>query len=132
MKKFVFVSLFASFLTASAFAAAAPAKGSVDDKPMAGEIEKKGVLATEECISKGYFKDCRLDTTVNSPIALYVHSEGAMYKLDTAGVTLSEVDGGIGKNNVTVIGTLEKGNVIKMRAYKAPPPEAKSFFKGCL
>jgi hypothetical protein len=55
-----------------------------------------------------------------------------MYKLDTAGVTLSEVDGGIGKNNVTVIGTLEKGNVIKMRAYKAPPPEAKSFFKGCL
>ena len=55
MKKFVFASLFASFLTASAFAAAAPAKGSVDDKPMAGEIEKKGVLATEECIKKGYF-----------------------------------------------------------------------------
>jgi hypothetical protein len=78
------------------------------------------------------FSSVPITVTLFLPIALYVHSEGAMYKLDTAGVTLSEVDGGIGKNNVTVIGTLEKGNVIKMRAYKAPPPEAKSFFKGCL
>lgn len=131
MKKIVFGSLVLSVLSTSLLAAATAPKEAEDIQPMAGEVEKKGVLATEECIKKGQFKDCRLDTTANSPLALYVHSEGAMYKLETSDVALRELDGGIGKNNVTVIGTL-KGNVIKIRGYKAPPPEAKSFFKGCL
>jgi len=132
MKKALFSSLFISLAAASLFAASATPKEVEDVKPMAGEIEKKGVLATEECIKKGMFKDCKLDTTETSPLALYVHSEGAMYKIVPNGVALRDLDGGIGKNNVTVIGTLEKGNVIKIRGYKAPPPEAKSFFKGCL
>ncbi|MGE4398043.1 MAG: hypothetical protein AB7D29_00865 [Campylobacterales bacterium] len=131
MKKILLASLFAGLISSSVFAATTAAEAE-DIKPMAGEVEKKGVLATEECIKKGQFKDCKLDTTVNSPLALFVHSEGVTYKLDTANVALRDMDGGIGKNNVTIIGTLGKDNVIKMRGYKAPPPEAKSFFKGCL
>jgi hypothetical protein len=128
MKKIVLSVIFASAITSSLFASTA----TEDAKVGAGEVEKKGFLATEECIKKGQFKDCKLDTTVNSPFALYVHSEGIMYKLEPSSVSLHELDEGIGKNNVTVIGTLEKGNLIKMRAYKSPPPEGKSFFKGCL
>ncbi|MCI4399747.1 MAG: hypothetical protein JHC37_04195 [Campylobacteraceae bacterium] len=128
MKKVILSSIIA-LVTATCSFASAEAK---EVKAAAGEVEKKGVLATEWCIKKGYFKDCRLDSTVDSPLALFVHSEGVTYKLDTAGVALHELDEGIGRNNVTVIGTLEKDNVIKVRAYKAPPPEGKSFFKGCL
>ncbi len=129
LKKIILAASFAAIAATSSYASTASAE---DAKPKAGEIEKKGFLATEECIKKGMFKDCKLDTTVNSPIALYVHSEGMMYKLEPAEVSLHELDEGLNKNNVTVIGTLEKGNVIKIRSYKAPPPEGKSFFKGCL
>ncbi len=128
MKKLVLASTFAALAAVSSFASAEVKDATVQ----AGEVEKKGILATEECIKKGYFKDCRLDTTVNSPFALYVHSEGTMYKLDTAEISLHELDEGLGKNNVTIIGKLGSGNTIKIRAYKAPPPEGKSFFKGCL
>lgn len=129
MKKLVLASIVAALAATLSFASA---EGKTEAGVQAGEVEKKGVLATEECIKKGYFKDCRLDTTVNSPMALYVHSEGIMYRLDAAGVSLHELDEGLGKNNVTVIGTLERNNVIKVRSYKSPPPEGKSFFKGCL
>lgn len=128
MKKVLLSCIFASVVTGSLFASGA----SEEVKAGVGEVEKKGFLATEECIKKGEFKDCRLDTTLTSPLALYVHSEGTMYRLDPGSVHLRELDEGIGKNNVTIIGVLEKDNVIKMRGYKAPPPEAKSFFKGCL
>jgi len=125
----LFLSSMLAVLAATSTFAAAEAK---DAAPMAGEVEKKGVLVTEECVKKGYFKDCRLDTTATSPMALYVHSEGVMYKLEAVGVSMHELDEGFAKNNVTVIGKLEKDNVIKIRAYKSPPPEGKSFFKGCL
>lgn len=129
MKKIILAASFATLLALPSFASSA---GAEDIKPHAGEVEKKGFLATEACIKKGLFKDCRLETTVDSPFALYVHSEGVMYKLDTSDVALHELDEGLAKNNVTIIGKLEKDNVIKIRAYKAPPPEGKSFFKGCL
>ena len=128
MKKLVLATAFAAVLASTVFASTEAKEEGVK----AGEVEKKGVLATEACIKKGYFKDCRLDTTTNSPMALYVHSEGITYKLDSSSVALHELDEGIGKNNVTIIGKLESGNVIKIRTYKAPPPEGKSFFKGCL
>ncbi len=128
MKKLFLSSIFAVFAATSSFCATEVK----DAAPMAGEVEKKGFLVTEECVKKGYFKDCRLDTTATSPMALYVHSEGTMYRLDAAGISMHELDEGFGKNNITVIGKLEKDNTIKIRAYKAPPPEGKSFFKGCL
>ena len=132
MKKLLFSSLVATLIAASSFAASAAPKEAPEVKPMAGEIEKKGVLVTEECVKKGEFKDCKLDSVERSPLALFVHSEGLSYRLEPNGVHLRDLDSGIGKNNVTVIGSLEKNNVIKIRGYKAPPPEAKSFFKGCL
>jgi len=103
-----------------------------------GEVEKQGFLATEACIKSGFFKDCRLDTMssaldkTQTQFALFVHDEGATYKLDAANFHAYELDEAVGKNNVTIIGALEKENTIKVRVYKAPPPEAKSFFKGCL
>ena len=96
-----------------------------------GEVEKKGFLATEWCLKNDYFKDCRLDSTQNSPLALYVHGEGKIYKLDISDFHAYEMDEGVAKNNVSIIGKLENG-VIKVREYKAPPPEGQSFFKGCL
>lgn len=132
MKKILLSSLIASTIALSSLAASAAPKEAPEIKPMAGEVEKKGVLVTEECIRKGELKDCRLDTVETSPLALFVHSETKAYRLIPNGVHLRDLDSGIGKNNVTVVGSLEKGNVIKIRAYKAPPPEAKSFFKGCL
>lgn len=132
MKKVLLSSLVVAAIATTSFAASAVTKEVTDVKPMAGEIEKKGVLVTEECVKKGEFKDCKLDSIERSPLALFVHSEGISYRIVPNGVSLRDLDSGIGKNNVTVIGSLEKNNVIKIRGYKAPPPEAKSFFKGCL
>lgn len=128
MKKFVLASLFAAFAATLSFASAE----AQDLKPHEGEVEKKGVLATVECLKKGYFKDCRLETMARSPMGIYVHSEGVIYTLDMSNASRHELDEDIGRNNVTVIGKLEGDNVIKVRASKAPPPEGKSFFKGCL
>jgi hypothetical protein len=121
--------LFAAALTL--VASVSFASEAKDDAPKAGEVEKTGFMAIEWCIKEGYFKDCRLDSMPNSPVVLFVHSEGLTYKVDPVGVPMYELDEGIGKNNVTLVGKLE-GNVIKARTYKAPPPEGKSFFKGCL
>jgi hypothetical protein len=55
-----------------------------------------------------------------------------IYKLDTTDVAKHELDEDISRNNVTIIGKLEGSDTIRVRAYKAPPPEGKSFFKGCL
>jgi len=129
MKKVLFLAL--GLFAASLFASSEGAK------PAAGEIEKKGFLATEKCIEKGLFKDCRLDTMssaldkTTTSFALFVHDEGVTYKLDASDFHAYELDEAVGKNNVTIIGKLE-GNVIKVKGYQAPPPESKSFFKGCL
>jgi hypothetical protein len=119
--------LVATIYSASLFAAA-PATETA--KP--GEIEKKGFLATEWCLKNDYFKDCRLDSLKTSPFALYVHGEGMIYKIDVSAFPAYELDDAIARDNVTIIGKLEGDNTIKVRVYKAPPPEGKSFFKGCL
>lgn len=122
MKKFLF-SLLAIFAT-MAFAADKPQAGS-------GEVEVKGFLATEWCLKNDYFKDCRLDSTLSSPLALYVHSENKIYLLDASNSKGYELYENISKNNVTAIGKLD-GNTIKIREFIAAPVEGKSFFKGCL
>jgi hypothetical protein len=128
MKKLVLASIFAALTAVSSFASAEAKDATVHE----GEVEKKGVLATVECLKKGYFKDCRLETMATSPMGLFVHSEGIIYTLDMSDAPRHELDEDIGRNNVTVIGKLQSNNVIKVRASKAPPPEGKSFFKGCL
>jgi len=128
MKKLILSSIIALVAASSSFASAEAKEA----KAMPGEVEKKGFLVTEACAKKGYFKDCRLETLQTSPMALYVHAEGITYVLDTSDVTAYELDENIGRNNVTIIGSLGKDHIIKARAFKAPPPEGKSFFKGCL
>jgi hypothetical protein len=130
MKKILILSaLFASFLIASEASSA---------KAEPGEKELKGFLASEWCIENSYFKDCRLeslgfDKSKGGSPALFVHSEQKYYVIDISngGVSKHELDEAFAKNDVTIIGKVS-GNVIKARAYKAPPPEGKSFFKGCM
>lgn len=119
-----------AFLMLTIFASAVFAS-TEEVKAKPGEVEKKGFLATEWCLKNDYFKDCRLESAQTSPFALYIHGEGKIYKLDTSDFPMHELDEAMAKNNVTIIGKLD-GNVIKVRSYKAPPPETKSFFKGCL
>ncbi len=103
------------------------------DKPKAGpdEVEVKGFLATEWCLKNDYFKDCRLETTQTSPLAIYVHAEDKIYILDTSKFKAYKVFEDVGKNGVTAIGKLD-GNTVHVRDFIAAPAEGKSFFKGCL
>ncbi len=109
------------------------ASGGAEAKAAPGDVEKKGFLATEWCVKNSYLKDCRLESIETSKPALYIHSEQKYYVLDLEGspVGKHELDEGFARNDVTIIGTLQ-GNVIKVKGYKAPPPEGKSFFKGCM
>ena len=113
------------------------------------KFEKKGFLTTEWCVKHDMFKDCRLETTVcgyagcnrhwefgdkaKESLVLYVHDEGKYYHVKLDGVEPSEVDEGVNRNEVTLIGKYDpKHNTIYVQEFKAPPPPKKSFFKGCL
>jgi len=114
------------------------------------EVEKQGFLTTSVCAEKGIFADCRLETymcgsegcfesneagvtTKNVEIVLYSHKEGHTYKIDISGISIADVDGGINRNEITIIGKYDKNtNIIVATDFKAPPPPKKSFFKGCL
>lgn len=100
-------------------------------EPREGEVSKVGVLITQECMEKTLFKECPSDSPLRSPYVLYVHGDFMAYTLDISDIAKHELDEGFARNKVTIIGKLE-GSTIKARAYKAPPPEGKSFFKGCL
>jgi len=123
MKKLIFSIVCAASLMASS--------GGEDKKPLDGEVEMKGFLATQWCIENSYLKECPAESAFNSPYVLYVHGDLKYYFVDISNLSKHEIDEGFGKNNVSVIGKLN-GETIKARAYKAPPPEGKSFFKGCL
>ena len=96
-------------------------------------MEKKGFLTTETCIKQGYFKDCPLASAEYSPLVLYVHDDLKYYFIDASAIPKHEVDEGVNRNGVTIVGTYSEAfNTIKASEYKAPPPPTKSFFKGCL
>ncbi|MEF3191920.1 MAG: hypothetical protein K6347_05150 [Campylobacterales bacterium] len=130
MKKEILALLAALTMVSAASASSANSEA----KPLPGEVEKKGFLMTEICFKKSTFKECDLSgwwEGKDTPI-LYVHDDFGYYKLElTEHVSRHELDEGMQRNGVTIIGTLV-GDTIKVRAYKAPPPEGKSFFKGCL
>ena len=114
-----------------------------------GEFEKSGFLTTEKCAAAGEFADCYLENFScgndgcfeteaagvhkKVPLVLYSHDDGMIYKLDTSKIHASELDEGVSRNNVTLIGEYDKKtNTIHASEFKAPPPPTKSFFKGCL
>jgi hypothetical protein len=133
MKKFALLA--AALLTSSVFAAES--------------FEKEGFLTTENCAKEGAFKDCRMENYAcgsdgcylttevgvdkNTPLALFSHDDGVIYKLDTANVDRGEFDEGVNRNAVTIVGEFDAStNTIVVHEFKAPPPPKKSFFKGCL
>jgi hypothetical protein len=112
-------------------------------------FEKKGFLTTEDCAVEGSFKDCYSESYVCGfqgcfeetnageirpvQLVLFVHDDWKYYKVDTGSLSLSTLDKGIGRNEVTIIGNFnEADNTIVATEFKAPPPPKKSFFKGCL
>jgi len=113
------------------------------------EFEKEGFLTTKACAEAGEFKDCYLENYAcgsngcfetteagvfkNTPLVLYSHNDGVIYTLDTSAIKPSELDEGVSRNLVTIIGEFDAStNTIIASEMKAPPPPKKSFFKGCL
>jgi len=112
-------------------------------------FEKSGFLTTEKCAKAGEFKDCYLENYAcgsdgcfevteagvdkNTPLVLFSHDDGVIYKLDTSAVNRAELDEGVSRNAVSMIGEFDAStNTIIVHEFKAPPPPKKSFFKGCL
>ena len=115
----------------------------------ASEFKKTGFLTTKSCADKGVFTDCSLDSyscgyegcfKTNEPgvnkkvdLVLFVHDDGKYYNVDAQSFSRAELDEGVSKNEVTIIGEYDKHkNMIVVQEFKAPPPPKKSFFKGCL
>jgi len=113
-------------------------------------FEKKGFLTTKDCAMKGAFKDCSLDAfncgkegcSLNAKViggegkdrlVLFVHDDGKYYNVDARKFPRSELDEGVSRNEVTIVGEFNRrSNTIIVHEFKAPPPPKKSFFKGCL
>jgi hypothetical protein len=115
----------------------------------ASGFEKEGFLTTENCAKQGAFKDCYMENYVcgsdgcyrqteagvdkKTPLVLYSHDDGIIYKLDIGNVPRETFDAGISRNAVSIVGEFDAStNTIVVQEFKAPPPPKKSFFKGCL
>ena len=115
----------------------------------ADAFEKEGFLTTQSCAEQGAFRDCymenyacgsdgcfkKTDVAVdnNTPLVLFSHDDGKIYKLDTSHLPRAEFDEGVSRNAVTIVGEFDAStNTIVAHEFKAPPPPKKSFFKGCL
>lgn len=114
-----------------------------------GSFEKTGFLTTENCAKAGAFQDCYLENFVcgsdgcfevteagvdkQTPLVLFSHDDGVIYKLDTSALKRSTLDGGVSRNAVSITGEYDASTqTIIASEFKAPPPPKKSFFKGCL
>ena len=112
-------------------------------------IEKQGFLTIESCAAQGAFQDCYLENYIcgtdgcykktepgvlkDVNIVLYSHKDGITYKLDTSKIRAQDIDSGINRNDVTIIGDYDSStHTIYATEFKSPPPPKKSFFKGCL
>jgi hypothetical protein len=112
-------------------------------------FEKEGFLTTESCAKAGAFKDCYLENYLcgsdgcyltnesgvdkKTPLVLFSHNDGVIYKLDLGSVPRATFDEGINRNAVSITGEFDAStNTITVQEFKAPPPPKKSFFKGCL
>ena len=121
----------------------------VEEQPELAHIEKQGFLTIDSCAAQGAFTDCYLENYAcgsdgcfrtaepgvqkDVQIVLYSHKDGVTYKLDVSAIPTHEIDEGINRNDVTIIGEYDPAtNTIVAKEFKAPPPPKKSFFKGCL
>jgi uncharacterized ParB-like nuclease family protein len=121
----------------------------IEDEEEEELFEKVGFLTVEDCALKGTFTSCYAEAYVCGfegcfheakagtirPVqfVLFVHDDGKYYKLQLDGVKQYQLDEGLGRNEVTIIGNYDEStNTISVTEYEAPPPPKKSFFKGCL
>lgn len=99
---------------------------------MASGVTKKGVLVTEACVAEGRFVECPLSSyTEKSKLVLFVHEDLKHYNLELSKIPQRQLDEGFARNGVEITGKLDAGkNLLTAEQYKAPPPPAKSSFKG--
>ncbi len=121
------------------------------DAPAEATFSKQGFLTTKWCAEQGLFKDCRLESIVcgegecyqnwefgdpvKTELVVYVHDELQYYKITPAKSlnVAAMIEKGMSQDLVTIEGSYDsKTNTITATDFKAPPPPAKSFFKGCL
>jgi hypothetical protein len=112
-------------------------------------IEKSGFLTTQACAENGTFADCRMENYAcgsdecyrttevgenhDTPLVLFSHDDGVIYKLDISALPRSRFDMSVNRNGVTIIGEYDADTrTITVRDLKSPPPPKKSSFKGCL
>lgn len=95
-------------------------------------VDKKGVLVTKQCVMEGRFIECPLWTYHDdAQLVLFVHDDMRFYELDMTAVFKRDIDEGFARNGVEISGQLDESkNLIVATDYKAPPPPAKSDFKG--
>ncbi len=115
----------------------------------ASEFEKEGFLTTQKCAKAGMFADCYLENYAcgseecnkeseawidnSTPLVLYSHDDGVIYKVDSSHLDRGELLENVSRNNVVMIGEYDaSSNTIIAHEFQAPPPPTKSFFKGCL
>lgn len=128
-----------------------PTQAATEPKAEEAQFEKQGFLTTKWCADQGLFADCRLESIVcgeggcyrnwefgdamKTELVIFVHSELKYYIIKPEGhFEMGElIEKGMAKDLVTIQGKYdEKSNTIATTGFKAPPPPAKSFFKGCL
>ena len=150
MRKNIIGLLFASLIIAGC------SKGGGDHNDSnASEVnasfEKQGFLTTKWCAEQGMFQDCRMESIVcgegecyqkwefgdeeKMELVLYSNDDLQYYPLYMSKFHhIAELlEEGINKDQVTIKGDLgDDNNTIIVTAFEAPPPPAKSFFKGCL
>jgi hypothetical protein len=155
MRKILLATVVALTMATGAFASedkpAAQTVAPAQDTPAEASFSKQGFLTTKWCAEQGLFKDCRLESIVcgegecyqkwefgdpvKTELVIYVHDELQYYNISPAkGLNVpAMIEKGINQNLVTIEGTYDsKTNTIAASGFKAPPPPAKSFFKGCL
>lgn len=157
MKNFTLISLIiAAMLGFSACSSSTPAPEATGDSSKKAvvlselvDMEKDGFLTTQKCAEAGSFQDCYLQNYIcgsddcykkypagvygDVQIVLYSHKDGIIYKIDTTNIEMSEIDKGINRNEVTIIGKYDEStHTIYATGFETPPPPKKSFFKGCL
>ncbi|MDD5360271.1 MAG: hypothetical protein PHI02_08390 [Sulfurovaceae bacterium] len=151
MKKSILSLLFASLIIVGCGKGGGDNNGSEASADSNGTFEKQGFLTTKWCMDQGMFQDCRLESVVcgegecyqkwevgdeeKTELVLYSHDDLQYYKLDISKFknVAGLIEEGISKDQVMIKGDLSDNNkTIIVKNYEAPPPPAKSFFKGCL
>ena len=95
---------------------------------------KEGFLTSKECVEKGLFRDCNLDSYSRSDMVLYVHDENKIYTMAMNNdLKIATYENAININSVKFFGKVDSNkNIITVAGLSVPPAPKKTKFKGCM